>query len=134
MTGAGSGPLLHGGVAGLAVGQLLLPASVAGVASMPVQGRRTDRVYLTRHPEVAGMFAALSGPTSQDPAHGGGWVYEVEPLGPVEPDPWGNGDWLTALLLHGRMGAECDGAWMTTAGRVVKVRARGLVAFEEDRA
>lgn len=134
MTGGGSGPLLHGGAAGLEVGQLLLPASVAGAASMPVEGRRTDRLFLTRHPEVAGMFAALSGPTGQDPRAGGGWVYEVEPLGQVEPDPWGDGDWLTALLLHGRMGAECDGAWMTTAGRVVAVRARGLAATEDQRA
>lgn len=82
----------HGGKPGLRVGDEILPPSVTGrtdstasiAKSAGLEGAehvRDDRVYLGTTPEVALLFAAMY------PTKSGGWVYEVIPKGPVEPDP-----------------------------------------------
>lgn len=76
----------HGGPAGLR-GEIL-PPERTGAATTADYGAahvcRRDRVYLLTDPELAIVYAA--GAISQRP----GWVYEVEPVGDVEPDA----DWL----------------------------------------
>lgn len=72
----------HGGSPGLRPGDMLVPFEVAD----PVHGgdwwvdeadRVTDRVFVTTSPGIAWIYAAN---------HQQGWVYEVEPIGPVVPD------------------------------------------------
>jgi hypothetical protein len=78
----------HGGVPGLGLGDLLLPPSKSGVKAgadyLPDQNRtshvRRDRVYLGTDHGIGVMFAAMY------PEREGGWIYEVEPIGTVEPD------------------------------------------------
>lgn len=80
----------HGGVPGLALGDSLLPPSVTGrpdgsVSIIERHGLdgahvRGDRVFLGTL-EVAYLFAAMY------PLPEGGWIYEVDPVGDVEPDP-----------------------------------------------
>lgn len=80
----------HGGVPGLRLGDQLLPPTVTGVraavdfaADLPGAGAvRRDRVYLATTELMASIFAAMH------PA--GGWLYEVDPVGEIEPDP----DWF----------------------------------------
>jgi hypothetical protein len=87
----------HGGAAGLRVGGSILPPTITGVRaaidSVPEaeplrqQGElvaRRDRVYITADLDAARLFAALH---PDGTAKRGGDVYEVEPLGEVEPDP-----------------------------------------------
>lgn len=77
----------HGGVPGLSAGDLLLPPAETGERSQADLGNgkcRRDRVYLTTVPVVASMMAAA---WRIDTADVSGDVYEVEPLGEVEPDP-----------------------------------------------
>jgi hypothetical protein len=71
------------------------------------------------------MFAAWQ--------HGRGWsagsLYEVEPVGPVEVDPNGEGDWVMAQVLacttgYGVAGPP-GGSWTAPAARVVSVLAQG---------
>jgi len=80
----------HGGAPGLRLGQDLLPPTATGHRAAVDYVRpgtpgaelvRRDRVYFTEDPMVADLFAALY------PAALGGWVYEVDPVGLVEPDP-----------------------------------------------
>lgn len=93
-------PLFHGGCPGLRTGDLILPADDVGTAS--VSGDRgapyrTDRVYVTTDLSLArsyaGIYASpkairdqLAGrlPSLRELSYGD--VYEVEPLGPLEPD------------------------------------------------
>lgn len=78
---ATAGPLFHGGVQDLTIGDLILPERETGVerAGPRFGGRsRADRVYVTPDVDAARVFAFLRGE---------GDVYEVEPLGPLEPDP-----------------------------------------------
>lgn len=74
----------HGGFGKLKVNSMVLPPSVTGVASCADYGAakvcRRDRVYITTDLEVAG-FAASFHPS------GRGKVYEVFPIGELEPDP-----------------------------------------------
>jgi len=87
----------HGGVAGLRVGDRILPPSVTGAPAMadslpadhdlaPRAAEVTDRsrVYLTTEVEYARAFAALH--PCGDRKRGGD-VYRVEPAGDVEDDP-----------------------------------------------
>lgn len=78
----------HGGPPGLHVGDLILPPSETGVPSCSEFGaaavHRNDRVYLCTDINGAYLFAAMH-------PSGKGRVYEVEPIGGVEPDPDYNG-------------------------------------------
>ena len=78
----------HGGPCGLALGDMVLPPSATGAktavhgASQGVKRKyRKDRVYVTPDPKFALFFAAR---------HDAGVVYEVEPIGEVEPTHIGN--------------------------------------------
>ncbi len=86
----------HGGVTGLVVGDFILPPAETGVVScqdldhpdtaMQAQieaVHRRDRVYLTTELLAASMFAALHPGFC---CHLGGAVYEVAPIGDIEPD------------------------------------------------
>lgn len=87
----------HGGVAGLHVGDSILPPSRTGAVSMadladaPKEMRdqlakvhSRDLVYLTTDPAAARLFAGLH-PDGDE--HRGGDVYRVIPEQPVTPDP-----------------------------------------------
>jgi hypothetical protein len=81
----------HGGIPGLPAGGSILPPSVTGrtdsarsiCAAHGLDGGhvRDDRVFLATRLEIAELFAAMY------PARLGGWVYEVDPVGPLERDP-----------------------------------------------
>lgn len=83
----------HGGPAGLAVGDVILPASelshMPGFYAMEdYADADPNRVYVTTSPLIAESFAELVIDWSRMPpvkVHGA--VYEVEPVGSVEPDP-----------------------------------------------
>jgi hypothetical protein len=82
-----SARLYHGGVSGLVPGQKLLPPARTGARSCSdYDGRhcRPDHVYLTADPTEAAVYAALAS------SGGDGDVYEVEPVGELEPDPPGD--------------------------------------------
>lgn len=74
----------HGGVPGLARGQRVLSARLAGVRSTASCGAHgvcdPERVYVTTDRAAAVMFASMH-------PSGRGRVYRVEPLGRLEPDP-----------------------------------------------
>lgn len=99
--------LWHGGKPGLTVGDMVLPSSVTGVepATLGVAERlggdaetvRRDRVYVTSDRQVATAYAAM---------FPNGALYEVEPVGTVEPDP--------DCLVEGL-------SWRAPAARVVRV-------------
>jgi hypothetical protein len=76
--------LFHGGVRRLHRGDVILPPAKTGAASTADYGAahvcRRDRVYLTTDEGVAEIFACCY------PA-GRGDLYEVEPIGELEPDP-----------------------------------------------
>lgn len=86
----------HGGVPGLSLGEQLLPPSRTGrtdsaariVAEhgLGADYVREDVVFLGATLDIANLYAAMY------PAASGGWVYEVEPAEPVEPDPDYSGD------------------------------------------
>lgn len=126
MTGGGSGPLFHGGVPHLRPGDLVLPPVTTGVAAVDYERRRPDRVYLSEHVEVAAMFAGWQ--------RGRGWqagaLYEVEPVGQLEMDPNGEGDWVMAQVLGCTtgvaVGGSPGGSWTAPAARVVRVLATGV--------
>lgn len=83
----------HGGVRGLRLGSEVLPPTMSGVKagadylpdSIDAGHVRRDRVYIGTA-EVAALFAAMY------PHPMGGTIYEVEPVGPVEPDADYGGD------------------------------------------
>lgn len=83
----------HGGVPGLSPGDRLLTAKELGVQIVYNQPwfhgndarYERDKVYLTMHLGTAIGYAARYRVPGGNPAPG--WVYEVEPIGPVEPDP-----------------------------------------------
>ena len=100
--------LYHGGVAGLVPGQKLLPpllTDACSCADYDGEHCRTDRVYLTTDDEEAAVYAALTAPG------GGGDVYEVEPVGALEPDP---------------AASAGTGSYATPAATVVRVIRRGV--------
>ncbi|MEP6893393.1 MAG: hypothetical protein ABI927_06390 [Gaiellaceae bacterium] len=109
---AGVGGWFHGGVRGLEPGALLLPPVVTGAPSMAdylpagpdASLIRRDRVYIARRVEDALVYAGLQ--------LGGGDLYEVEPVGELEPD----GDY------KGNDGYSVQ----TVAARVVRVVRRGV--------
>jgi hypothetical protein len=76
--------LYHGGVPGLIPGQKLLPPLLTDACSCAEydggEHCRADRVYVTTDAEEAAVYAALTAPS------GRGDVYEVEPVGELEPD------------------------------------------------
>src|SRR5918992_5969369 len=83
----GTRKLYHGGAPGLVPGQALYPPSLTGArscAEFDAEHCRSDRVYLTTDQADAVVYAALA------PISGRGDVYEVEPLGDLEPDPPGD--------------------------------------------
>lgn len=104
--------LYHGGVAGLIPGQKLLPPLVTDACSCAdYDGEhcRADRVYVTTDAEEAAVYAVLT-------AHRGrGDVYEVEPIGELEPDP---------------AAAPGTGSYAAPAATVVRVIRRGIPVEE----
>lgn len=74
--------LYHGGRPGIQRGAFLLPPSITKVKSCSDYGmdgvHRRDRVYVTTDRAAALMYAATVKR---------GVIYEVEPVGQVEPDP-----------------------------------------------
>lgn len=108
----------HGGPRRIARDKLVLPPAQTGARTTAEVGpaevrermlrvHRRDRVYLTTDPEAARVFASLAEP-------GGGHVYEVRPIGDIEPDPDYIGD--------GGEGVCCSSA------RVVRVVERRVKA------
>lgn len=87
----GSGPLFHGGCPHLRPGQLVQPPVLTGAPVAPVDHKRVDLTYVCQDRAVAGYFARLS-----TVGAGAAWqsasVYEVEPLGDLEPDPYSDDD------------------------------------------
>ena len=84
----------HGGGPGLRLGDRILPPSQTGALSLlavarkhaaeigkPFAHMRDDRVYLGGEIAIAILFAAMY------PLPAGGWIYEVDPEEPIEPDP-----------------------------------------------
>lgn len=75
-------PYYHGGARGRDRGAMLLPPNVTGAPSLSQFGAagvcRRDRVYVTTNFHAALLYAA---------ANRKGVVYQVEPLGELEPDP-----------------------------------------------
>lgn len=79
-----SGRYFHGGVPGLKPGQRLMPRAVTQTPYALGRYDRTGvakphRVYVTTTAESAVIYA-VGYP-------GGGWLYEVEPIGRLTPDP-----------------------------------------------
>lgn len=78
----------HGGVPGLTPGCIILPPTMTKVRSASDFGaagiHRRDRVYLCTAPEGALIYAVLH-PSRR------GVVYQVQPIGAIEPDPDWNG-------------------------------------------
>lgn len=74
--------LYHGGLPGRQRGSFLLPPVITGSASLSEFGadgvHRRDRVYITTEMNAALLYAA---------SVKNGVIYEVEPIGDVEPDP-----------------------------------------------
>lgn len=77
----------HGGFPGLKPGELVLPASYTGhpraidfVDDPQKDLVRRDRVYLTTDAAGASIYAAFY---PKPP----GWLYVVDPIGELEPDP-----------------------------------------------
>lgn len=72
----------HGGARGRDRGAMLLPPTMTGAPSLSQFGAagvcRRDRVYVTTNFHAALLYAA---------ANRKGVVYEVEPIGDLEPDP-----------------------------------------------
>lgn len=72
----------HGGPAGRQVGAFLLPPTATRARSLAEFGAaavcRRDRVYVTTDRNAALLYAA---------GHRRGVIYEVEPVGTLEPDP-----------------------------------------------
>lgn len=72
----------HGGPPGLSE---ILPPALSGAASTADYGGgdvcRRDRIYVTSSFDCAAAFASVA------PPNGSGVVYQVEPIGEVEPDP-----------------------------------------------
>ena len=85
MATEGRATFYHGGVRRLHRGGVLLPPSKSGAPSTADFGAgevcRRDRVYIISELDQARMFALMA------PPKGHGDVYEVEPLGELEPDP-----------------------------------------------
>lgn len=104
--------LYHGGVRRLKVGERILPpkntgAPAAGDFGAYAEGvYRLDRVYLTVDLDCARLYALLY------PPRGKGWVYEVEPIGDAEVDPY----WL----------GESGGSVCAPAARIVRVIERDV--------
>ena len=102
---------------GLKVGDLILPTGQTGAESLArfatSAGDRTylskpDRVYLTTDEKIAAMFAAMR--ATAESRGVGGDVYQVEPIGVVEPDP----------DYHPPQG-EPHTSWQAASARVVAV-------------
>lgn len=87
----------HGGVTGLRPGQFILPPTETDTVSISDCGaptdelsqrvaevHRRDRVYVTTDLDAARVFAAYA-PFGNN--RRGGDVYEVQPVGDIEPDP-----------------------------------------------
>ena len=100
----------HGGRPGLAPGETIKSAAATGIPSVSAvaDAYRKDRVYITTSESEARDYAGLFVPPSPSSlADLGGAVYEVEPLGPVEPD----------RDYEGQPGVS----WETTEARVLRV-------------
>lgn len=74
-----SGGWFHGGPTGLAVGQRILPPSVTGAPMCAGEGDPAS-VYVHRGPDSAALYAVVRYGT-------GGQLYEVSPVGELQPDP-----------------------------------------------
>lgn len=78
----------HGGAPGLKQDDLILPAQELGIRAGAdyLEGDtshvRRDRVFISSRFSVAAAFASTT-PDEQDRA----WVYMVQPIGEIEPDP-----------------------------------------------
>jgi hypothetical protein len=80
--------MFHGGPSGLSVKGFILPSDETKVysctdatANTNIQNpHRTDRIYISPVFRAAEMFAAMA-------PHVNVSIYEVEPIGDVEPDP-----------------------------------------------
>ena len=100
----------HGGRPGLGPGETIRSAEATGVPSVSARADayRADRVYITTSESEARDYAGLFVPPSPSSlADLGGAVYEVEPLGPVDPD----------RDYKGRPGVS----WETTEAQVLRV-------------
>lgn len=81
----------HGGVPGLYPGDMIRPPSETGAATQADYGNPVcdrGRVYLTTDLRVAALMAG----TYRMRGEQRGDVYEVEPVGDLEPDPDYHGD------------------------------------------
>lgn len=121
----------HGGCPGLSPGDMVRSAKATGVPSVSSaagDAYRRDRVYITASAAEArdyarlyispSVIAALSRNGSFDLADLGGAVYEVQPLGPIEPDR----DYVGTPGI----------SWQTTEARVVRVVDERIMPFDEN--
>jgi hypothetical protein len=93
----------HGGKPGMVKGMMILPPAITGARCSSDYGaahvHRRDRVYVVTAAEGALIFAALHQSMR-------GAVYEVEPLGLLEPDP----DYAAAHGLDSVESFQCERA------------------------
>lgn len=84
----------HGGSPNL---RMILPSKATGARSMVDYGgqgvTRRNRVYVVTSNTVAAMYAAMH-------PCGGGVIYEVHPIGSLEPDPDFHGDGEDGVLSY----------------------------------
>jgi hypothetical protein len=76
--------VFHGGVRGLAVGDILLPPSMTGATPFTQWSCRSRRVYFSNLDRA--RFQALAS-YGRQPLRDRGWVYKVRPVGRVQADP-----------------------------------------------
>jgi len=96
----------HGGAPHI---RMVLPSRETGAIALTDYGMddcRRDKVYLTTSLDAAVLFASLH-------PSGHGTVYEVNPVGSVEPDPDFLGDGNDGILS-----LQCDKARVVKAVRV----------------
>ena len=97
----------HGGAPGL---KIILPSNQTGAPTTADYGAhgvcRRDRVYITTSMHAALIFAAMH-PSDR------GVVYEVEPIGALEPDP----DYVDADK-SGEVSLQCESARVIAKHRV----------------
>lgn len=74
----------HGGIGTLRIGMMVKPPCETGAPTTADYGAekvcRRDRIYISSSKNAAAIFALMS-------PCGNGAVYEVEPIGAIEPDP-----------------------------------------------
>lgn len=117
----------HGGVPDLGPGDLILPPDESGSPTTADYGAalvcRRDRVYLGSDVSIAVVYTAMH------PSNRGG-LYEVEPIGDVEPDPdWAGEPGLSVAAPRARVVAVIDPETAVEGGTIAELRLSLLERF-----